>query len=97
MLVQVEDCMDVWNTLTWTSYLFPLWESDYLPGHESEREDGLTNSSTQLKIFWGKGRNMGESVLTDGRVGTIDHADKVHTRAQAKCVDVVLIGKVDQK
>jgi hypothetical protein len=73
MLVQVQDCMDVWNSLTWTSYLLPLWEFDHSSGHDSEREDGLTTSTAHLKMSWGKGRKMRESVLMEACVGTIDH------------------------
>jgi hypothetical protein len=78
MLVQVEDCMDVWNCLTRTSYLLPLWEFDHSSDHDSEREDGLTTSPAHLKMSWGKGRKMRESVLTDACVGTIEHEDRVY-------------------
>jgi hypothetical protein len=79
MLLQVTDCLDVWNNLDRTSYLFPLWEFDHSSGHDSERKDGLTTSATNLKMSWGKGRQMRESVLTDACVGTIDHEDCAHT------------------
>jgi hypothetical protein len=36
VLVQVEDRMDMWNALTQTSYLLPLWEFDHSSGHDSE-------------------------------------------------------------
>jgi hypothetical protein len=39
MLLQVADCMDVWNNLDRMSYIFPLWEFDHSSGHDSERKD----------------------------------------------------------
>jgi hypothetical protein len=77
MLVQVADCMDFWNAMTQTSYILPLWEFDHSSGHDCERQDGLTTTPQHLKMTWGKGRQMRESVLTDGCVGTIQHKDRV--------------------
>jgi hypothetical protein len=69
--------MDFWNAMTQTSYILPLWEFDHPSGHDSERKDGLTTSAQQLKMNWGKGRQMRDSVLMDGCVCTIQHKDQV--------------------
>ena len=78
MLVQVEDVLDVWNTLERTSYMSPICEFDHSSGHDSEREDGLTVSPTHLKINWGKGRMMRDCELTPGCLGTIEHEHRVY-------------------
>jgi hypothetical protein len=78
MLVPVKGCtMNVWNCMSWTSYVLPLWKFDHLSGHDSEQVDGLMTSLTHLKMNWGKERRMRQSVLTDGCVGTINHKDRV--------------------
>jgi hypothetical protein len=46
MLVQVADCMDVWNCMTQMSYVLPLGKFDHSSGHDSEWGDGLTTSPT---------------------------------------------------
>jgi hypothetical protein len=78
MLVQVQDILDVWNTLERTSYMQPICEFDHSSGHDCERDDGLTVSPTHLKMNWGKGRMMRDCELTAGCLGTIEHDDRVY-------------------
>jgi hypothetical protein len=78
MLVQVEDVLDVWTTLERTKYIAPCMEFDHSSGHDSEREDGLSVSPTNLKMNWGKGRMMRDCELTEGCLGTIEHEDRVY-------------------
>ena len=78
MLIQVQDVLDVWNTLECTSYMKPICEFDHSSGHDCERDDGLTVSPTHLKMNWGKGRMMRNCELTAGCLGTIVHDDRVY-------------------
>ena len=78
MLVQVQDILDIWNTLEHTSYMQPICEFDHSSGHDCERDDGLTVSPTHLKMNWGKGRMMRDCELTTACLGTIDHDDRVY-------------------
>ena len=72
MILQIEDCGDC------LTYLYPdhdyEFELDHSSGHNAERPDGLSTSSTVLNLGWGgKQRKMRSSLLTKEDVGNIEH------------------------
>lgn len=80
MVLQIEDCIDCMQVLfpepnnpTRCKYDL-VFELDHSSGHNADRKDGLTTTSSQLNSSWGgKQRFMRESTLTAEDIGSVEH------------------------
>lgn len=72
MVLQIEDCVDCLNILLPDqSYGFKL---DHSSGHNMERPDGLSTTSSIINMGWGgKQRRMSSTVLSKDDIGTLAH------------------------
>ena len=73
MVLQIEDCVDC------LTFIFPQFdyefELDHSSGHNSERPDGLSTTSSVINLGWGgKQRKMRSSILSADDIGPLRHA-----------------------
>ena len=76
MVVQIEDCSDCLR------HLFPQFdygfELDHSSGHNAERPDGLSTTTSVINLGWGGNqRKMRSSVLSKEDVGILNHSRRI--------------------
>ena len=73
MVIQIEDCIDCLQSIhPQPDYKFEL---DHSSGHNAERPDGLSTTSSVINLGWGgKQRHMRDIILTNEDIGPITHS-----------------------